>query len=119
MNLSFFSITNRDRCESAEGFGHPLESWSLSDWITATLGELGEAANVIKKLNRVRDSMERFNMGTSAPELRSQLADELADAAIYLDLLCQAAGLDLSTIIVDKFNKTSAKHGCPITYTGE
>jgi len=116
MNLSRFSEVNRSRCEAPDGFAHRLSSWSLSDWMTATLGELGEAANVVKKLNRVRDDMERFNMGIAADVLRDQLADELADAAIYLDLMCQAAGLDLSTIMAAKFNKTSKKHGCPILF---
>lgn len=52
-----FSMINRMRCESPEGFNHALESWSLSDWITATTGELGEAANIAKKLNRIRDGI--------------------------------------------------------------
>jgi hypothetical protein len=36
-----FSHVNRQRCE--EGFKHQLSDWSLSDWMTATVGELGEA----------------------------------------------------------------------------
>jgi len=53
--LSFdsFSEANRKRCEHPKGFNHKLDSWSTSDWMTATLGELGEAANIVKKLNRV------------------------------------------------------------------
>ena len=49
--------------------------------MTATMGELGEAANILKKLNRVRDGIPG---NTMTPEhLRSELADELADVAIY------------------------------------
>jgi NTP pyrophosphatase (non-canonical NTP hydrolase) len=104
-----FSERNRRRCESALGFRHRLDSWSLSDWMTAAAGELGEAANVIKKLNRVRDGISG---NTATPtELREQLAEELADVAIYLDLLAQAAGFDLETIREAKFVKTSAKLG--------
>lgn len=102
-----FSERNLRRCESPEGFNHPLNSWSLSDWMTATAGELGEAANIIKKLNRVRDGIP----GNKEPEdeLRAMLADEIADVAIYLDLLAQAAGFDLETIREEKFRKTSQK----------
>lgn len=104
-----FSERNRRRCESPAGFNHALDSWSLSDWTTATTGELGEAANIVKKLNRVRDGIPG-NAETSQ-ELRDKLADELADAAIYLDLLAQAAGFDLETIREAKFQRTSRKIG--------
>lgn len=104
-----FSERNRSRSESATGFNHRLDSWSLSDWMTATTGELGEAANLIKKLNRVRDGIPG---NSETPEqLRAQLADEIADVAIYLDLLSQAAGFDLETIREAKFAKTSLKIG--------
>lgn len=104
-----FSQLNRHRCESQEGFGHALSSWSLSDWTTATLGELGEAANIVKKLNRVRDGIP--GNAETETELRAALADEIADTAIYLDLLAQAAGFNLETIRDAKFAKTSKKIG--------
>ena len=104
-----FSERNRARCESPTGFNHKLNSWSLSDWMTATLGELGEAANILKKLNRVRDCIPG-NTETET-ELREKLGYELADTAIYLDLLCQAAGLDLEEIREKKFQITSDKLG--------
>ncbi|WP_052640205.1 MazG nucleotide pyrophosphohydrolase domain-containing protein [Zavarzinella formosa] len=112
MTFEGFSITNRMRCEDASGFSHPLNSWSLSDWITATTGELGEAANIAKKLNRVRDGIP----GNTQPEeeLRANLKDELADVFIYLDLLAQSQGISLEQAVRDKFNATSRRIGCPI-----
>lgn len=107
--METFSERNRRRCESRHGFNHTLSSWSLSDWMTAVAGEVGEAANIIKKLNRFRDGIPG-NRETEE-ELRSALADEIADAAIYLDLLAQAAGFDLETIRDAKFDKTSDKIG--------
>lgn len=104
-----FSERNLARCESPTGFNHKLSSWSLSDWLTATTGELGEAANIIKKLNRVRDGIPGNK--ESAAELREKLADELADVAVYLDLLTQAAGFDLEEIREAKFNKKSVEIG--------
>jgi NTP pyrophosphatase (non-canonical NTP hydrolase) len=114
MTLTFsgFSMVNRMRCEHPTGFNHQLHSWSLSDWITAAVGELGEAANVAKKLNRVRDGVPG-NKETPA-ELRAALADELADAFIYLDLLAQSQGINLEAAVRDKFNRTSRKLGCRI-----
>ena len=104
-----FSERNRLRCESASGFNHAIHSWSLSDWMTAVAGELGEAANVIKKLNRYRDGIPGND--ASEPNLRNQLANEIADTYIYLDLLAQAAGFDMSEIVERKFEITSAKIG--------
>lgn len=104
-----FSERNRRRCEAPDGFNHQLSSWSLSDWMVATMGELGEAANILKKLNRVRDGIPGNK--ESEEELRQAFAHELADTAIYLDLLAQAAGYDLEKIREIKFNLTSKKIG--------
>jgi NTP pyrophosphatase (non-canonical NTP hydrolase) len=109
MDFKDFSAFNKRRCESPKGFNHALDSWSVSDWLTATCGELGEAANVIKKLNRVRDGIPG---NTETPEqLTAQLGEEIADTFIYLDLLAQRCGLSLEAVVIDKFNKTSAKIG--------
>lgn len=104
-----FSQRNRQRCESPNGFCHNLHDWSLSDWTTAVAGELGEAANIVKKLNRVRDGIP--GNAETEHELRDKLADEIADTVIYLDLMAQAAGFDLETVRDAKFAKTSAKIG--------
>lgn len=107
-----FSAHNRTRCESEQGFNHQLSSWTTSDWMTATLGELGEAANVVKKLNRIRDGIPGNK--ESAGELRDQLRLELADAFIYLDLMAQSCGFDLEGAVRDAFNARSEKIGYPV-----
>ena len=109
MNFRDFSVFNRRRCEAPHGFNHKMDSWSLSDWFTATMGELGEAANVAKKLNRVRDGIP--GNSETPEELRAKLSDEIADTFIYLDLLAQSAGVDLEAAVIAKFNKTSLKIG--------
>lgn len=109
MDLNEFSAKNLKRCISPHGFNHALNSWSISDWITAVTGELGEAANIVKKLNRVRDGIP--GNVESEDELKAKLADELADTFIYLDLLCQRIGCKTSEIILSKFEKTSKKIG--------
>lgn len=113
MTFSEFSETNRRRCEAPDGFNHALASWSLSDWMTAAMGEMGEAANVAKKLNRVRDGIP--GNAETEEELRASLRDEVADAFIYLDLLAQSQGFRLEDAVRDKFNRTSLKIGSPLT----
>lgn len=109
-DMRAFSTENRLRCEALNGFNHPINDWSLSDWMTATMGELGEAANVLKKMNRARDGVT--NVGDApVARLHEQFADEIADTFIYLDLLAQAAGVDLATVVRVKFERTSAKIG--------
>ena len=112
MDFQTFSAINRARCESPKGFNHALGSWSMSDWFVATMGELGEAANIAKKLNRVRDGIT--GNAETPDELRAALADELADAFIYLDLLARRAGIVLQDAVIRKFNKTSEKIGYPL-----
>lgn len=111
MTFDEFSKVNRERSESPDGFNHNLNAWSLSDWMTATLGELGEAANVVKKLNRHRDGI---NTPECEAELWADLMDEIADTFIYLDLLAQSQGFNLAKIVVGKFNRTSRKIGYPV-----
>ena len=81
MTFQEFSALNHARCR--DGFKHDPASWSASDWMVATMGELGEAANVLKKLNRERDGIKGNT--ASATVLREQLANEIADTFIYLD----------------------------------
>jgi NTP pyrophosphatase (non-canonical NTP hydrolase) len=109
MQFQDFSVFNRRRCEAVNGFNHKLESWSLSDWFTATLGELGEAANIAKKLNRVRDGIPGNK--ETPEELQTALRREVADTFVYLDLLAQRAGFSLEDAVIEKFNITSAKIG--------
>jgi NTP pyrophosphatase (non-canonical NTP hydrolase) len=112
MTFNGFSYVNRMRCTSPNGFNHSLSSWSLSDWMTATLGELGEAANFAKKLNRVRDGIPG-NKGLTEDELRAEFKKELADTFIYLDLMAQSQGIDLGEAVREKFNEKSEELGFP------
>lgn len=68
-------------------------------------GEVGEALNVVKKLDREA----RGWRGSRAT--KEDLAAELADVVICADLLALSAGIDLETAITAKFNATSEKVG--------
>lgn len=107
-----FSRLNLERCTSPDGFGHKLSDWSTSDWFTALVGELGEAANVAKKLNRVRDGIAGNK--EAEQELVRNLGRELADTFIYLDLLVQSRGMSMAEIVAQTFNAKSDELGCGI-----
>ena len=111
-----FSAVNRERCESPYGFNHTLASWSTSDWFTAIMGEFGEAANIAKKLNRVRDGIPGNK--ESEAQLRDKLRRELGDVFVYLDLLAQALGFNIGAAAVDVFNAKSDEIGCATKMVG-
>ena len=117
MTFHSLSIMNHARCISEQGFGHSLDSWSLSDWFTATMGELGEAANVAKKLNRIRDGI-KGNKETEK-ELREKLKREIGDTVIYLDLLCQSQNLSLANCVATSFNEKSEEIGAAQRLPGD
>jgi NTP pyrophosphatase (non-canonical NTP hydrolase) len=101
-------VMNVARCEDVF---HRLKDWTLSDWGVAAAGEVGETCNVIKKLRRYEDDRERGVANLSTAQLTSDLAKEIADSIIYLDLLAARAGIDLEKAIVSKFNEVSDKRG--------
>lgn len=68
-------------------------------------GEVGEALNICKKLERERRGI-RGSRSTVA-----DLAEELADVIICCDLIAMKEGIDLFESIRRKFNKTSEKIG--------
>jgi len=79
--------------------------WCLAQWSNAVCGELGEAANIIKKIERGDMTLD---------EARTDLAMELADAATYLDLLAFRAGIELDEAVRVKFNAVSSRVGCEV-----
>ncbi len=68
-------------------------------------GEVGELCNVVKKL--VREALDI--RGSQA--MLIDLADEVGDVMICLDLLAAEYGIDLAYAVECKFNKTSEERG--------
>ena len=79
--------------------------WSLNDWLTAVTGELGEAANLLKKVRRGDFTLD---------EVREEIGNELADVVTYLDILAKQCGIDLGQATIDKFNAVSHRVGSDI-----
>lgn len=84
--------------------------WSDAEWLQAVVGELGEYANLRKKMQRG---------DISGPEAKQALADELADVVIYLDILAFRLGIDLGQAVMEKWNRTSAKVGADLYIDAE
>lgn len=105
---------NTARCQRWHPGFPDDEAWTISDWSNALAGEVGEAANVVKKIRRV-------DLGTLSPNSRegnreallANLGEELADAVIYADLLAAKAHIDLARRVRTKFNGVSIREGWP------
>jgi len=88
------------------------KEWDQNNQITLSFrgnelaGEVGEACNVIKKLDRERLGI----VGSRAT--KEQLAEELADVVICADLIAMHEGIDLlGEAVPAKFNATTTKVG--------
>lgn len=84
--------------------------WSDAQWLQAVIGELGEYANLKKKIERGDLTMENT---------KGDLARELADVVTYLDILAFRLGIDLGQAVMDKFNEVSERVGSSIRIDGE
>lgn len=84
--------------------------WSLGEWCNAVLGELGEAANIIKKVQRG---------DLSLAEAKASLADEYADVVTYMDLLAFRTGVNLGEAVISKWNRVSKRVGAPLCIDAE
>ena len=75
-------------------------------------GEAGEVSEAIKKFLRAQRGIK----GSTAT--RDDVAQEMGDLLVSLDLLADALGINLGDAVRRKFNATSEKYGMR-TYLGE
>ncbi len=68
-------------------------------------GEVGEALNIVKKLERERLGV----LGSRASAF--DLARELADTVIVADLVARKFGIDLGRAVFETFNSVSDRNG--------
>jgi NTP pyrophosphatase (non-canonical NTP hydrolase) len=108
MELGFNELraANLQRCRQfRNGQGdlcHPngVDDWDSSKWLQAFIGEVGELANILKKVERGDITLEE-----SMPSIEK----EYADSMIYLDLWAARNGVNLARAVVDKFNEVSRR----------
>lgn len=108
MTFEHLREQNEKRCN---GFLHPIDGWSPSEWSNAMAGECGEACNITKKMRRLEDITMKGQMNKETDQdlqvLIEELTEEVADVVIYADLLLARMQISLSDAIKNKFNKTS------------
>ena len=97
--LCFGELRRKNLDRNAEVYDDSLSKKSLSYFGNALAGEVGEACNFIKKIER----------GDPIPA--SELGKELADIVIYADLIASKLGLSLGQCVVNKFNEVSDRVG--------
>lgn len=121
-----------------DALGRPAHSkedgsdWSIAEWLEAVTGELGEFANMHKKVRRgdfgvtavevysARDMRRYLNADWSEPEqVKVALGSELADVVIYLDILAFRLGIDLGAAVMAKFNETSSRVGATVNIAAD
>ena len=93
-------------------FGSPEgDAWSGADWSNAMAGEMGEAANIVKKLRRLETGAAQGPDDPPSDQLRAMLADEIADTVIYADLLAAYYGIDLAAAVRAVVERCEDQHG--------
>lgn len=105
--------TLRDGNKRRVAFFHPNETkpWNPAQWLQAIVGELGEYANLRKKIER--GDFPTYGMHGKA--LLRELGDELADVVIYIDLLAESLGINLGEAVMRKWNAKSEERGIPLS----
>lgn len=101
LSLTFAELREANVARCNDVF-HKFEDWSHNDWAVALTGEVGELCNLLKKARRG----EKIKI--------MDMASELADIMIYLDLLAASLEVDLAREVILKFNEVSDKRGSNI-----
>lgn len=112
LDLAQLRVANVARSIDPKGFDHPLDKWSIAEWTNAICGEAGEAANIGKKLIRVRKG-SRGNGKNDRDEkkLLKRLAKEIADVVVYADLALASERIDLSEAVRKAWNDKAKEIG--------
>lgn len=108
LTLSHIMMINMQRCEAWHQGDEP---WSPERWVTAIVGELGEMANITKKLFRARDGSVGILGGVTIEELEKEQAKEWADTMLYMLLFAGYQQIDPMEALREVFNAKSEQLG--------
>lgn len=114
MLFETFRRKNHDRC--LHNFNHALADWRASQWSNAMAGEVGEACNITKKMDRVLDKIHGNRNDDATLEMLSEkLKREIGDVVVYADLLAQHMNFRLEDCVRTAFNEKSQEIGSDIS----
>lgn len=108
LTLEYIARINDKRCAA---WHKGEEPWTPERWVTAIVGELGEMANITKKLFRARDGSVGILNGVTVEELAAEEEKEWADTMLYMILFASARGFNMSEAIRSVFNAKSEQLG--------
>ena len=112
LTFSKLRAANILRCE--KDWKHSLAGWSVAEWGNAAAGDLGEACNVAKKMLRWDHNIRTELAAKSREEYKKDLAQEIADTLIYLDLWTASEGISLEEAVRTAFNNKSDEIGSEV-----
>lgn len=81
------------------------QEWNIVDRSNELAGEVGELCNMAKKIRRQKLGM--FDTDVT----KEDIAKEIADVQICLDLMAMDLDIDLGKAVTEKFNESSDKFG--------
>ena len=102
--LTFDELRQKVYERSIEAYANITGKKDLSYFGNAIAGEVGEACNIIKKMER----------GDTIPV--SDLGKELADIVVYADIIAAKNGLSLGQCVRNKFNEVSDRIGSNVKF---
>lgn len=116
LTLREITYTNLERCKRWHG-EDGIFSWDVNKWAVAMAGEAGEICNAVKKLNRIEDEFASVNEPDRNPETREDairaIGEEIADTLHYLTMLAARLDIDITDVVIEKFNNVSIRYGFP------
>ena len=83
---------------------------ALSKDLVGLLGEVGEFAGVVKRLNLEAEGATERSLGRSLSRHRRELEGELTDTFIYMLRLAGHLGMDIGTCYLAKLSKNREKY---------
>ena len=99
--LSFNTLRAVNMCRAGEARAYDkCKHWTHAQWMQALVGEVGELANILKKVDRGDYPIE---------QVKPEIEKELADIQIYLDLLASNLDVHLGKATAAKFNEVSRR----------
>lgn len=116
MDLTFAQVSeiNRKRANRwHNGFPSKNDAWTGADWSNAMAGEAGETCNVVKKIRRYDIGIQQAEDPERDVLIINELAKEIGDTYLYLDLLAQYYGLSIDACVAYTFNRVSEREGFP------
>ncbi|MCE9683558.1 MazG nucleotide pyrophosphohydrolase domain-containing protein [Halomonas alkalisoli] len=90
-------------------FNSEAEAYSqLSKDLVGLLGEIGEFANIVKKINIKLDRPKEYELDISLA--KEQLGEELADTFIYIIRLAAILEIDLEKQLIAKMQRNESRY---------